>query len=162
MDVAAGLKMPVIWTLTLQQWVPQVYHTTLYNLLCRCVCVCATFNLALPVYHYPALCFRDDVNQKQILDVSHLVNLVESSFKKPDNTFRWPPTIPAEWFSSVTSSAYWVIILRALLVSCMPGALQSSLDLQWHLTWDTCCRYDGGSMAWSAAEIWQYEEPTVN
>jgi len=25
-DVAAGLKMPVIWILTPQQWVPQVYH----------------------------------------------------------------------------------------------------------------------------------------
>ena len=28
-DVAAGLKMPVIWILTPQQWVPQVYHHAL-------------------------------------------------------------------------------------------------------------------------------------
>lgn len=73
--------------------------------------------------------------------VSRLFCFVESSFKKPDNTFRWPPTFPAEWFSSVTSSAYWVVILHSLLVSWMPGALLSPLDLQWHL-W-----YDGRSMA---------------
>lgn len=134
-------------------------YTTTHSSACFavarvCVCVwCKTFNPTVPVYCAPAVCFRDDENEKQTFDASLLINRVEPSFKKPDNTFRWPPTIPAEWFSSVTSSAYWVITLWVLLVSCMPGASQSSLDLQWHLTWDTCWRYDGGSTAWSREEV---------
>lgn len=37
-----------------------------HNLFCSCVCVLATFNPAVPVYHLSALCFRDDINQKQV------------------------------------------------------------------------------------------------
>lgn len=77
----------------------------------------------------------------------------QGSFKKPENSFWWT-TVPAKWFSSFISSAYWLMGLRALLVSCMPGALKSPLDLQRHLTWDTCCRYDGRSMSLSAVRGW--------
>lgn len=145
MDVAAGLKMPVIWTLTLQQWVPQVYHSIL-----------STPTSPLCVYDFSLLMFTTSL--LFVLEIiwiwSLLFSLSESSYKKADNTFQWPPTIPAGWFSSVTSSADWVIILRSLLVSCMPGALQSSLDLPWHLTLDTCCRYDRRRTVQSAAERW--------
>lgn len=62
---------------------------------------------------------------------------------EPDNTFRWPRTTLGDWFSSVTSSAYWVISPWVLLVSCVPGASQSSLDLPWHLTWASGWSYGG-------------------
>lgn len=76
MDVAAGLKMPVIWTLTLQQWVPQVYHSTLSTAFF--VRVCAYACLFSPHCScLPHVIFGDDLNQKQIFDVSLLFSLRE-------------------------------------------------------------------------------------
>lgn len=125
---------------------------TLSNLLYRCVFFSATLHPLLPVFFlsqsetgtrceppHPSFRFR--------------FRFDEGSFKKPENSFWWA-TVPAKWFSSFISSAYWLMGLRALLVSCVPGALKSPLDLQRHLTWDTCCRYDGRSMSLSAVRGW--------
>lgn len=117
---------------------------TLSNLL-SCLCQCN--------FESPSSCLDFRINQKQILDASPSFTLDEGSFKKPENSFWWT-AIPAKWFSSFISSASWLMGLRALLVSCVPGALKSPLDLQRHLTWDTCCRYDGRSMSLSAVRGW--------
>lgn len=46
-----------------------------------CVCACATFNHAVPVYHLSALCLRDDANSKQIylMWTSELTSMSQAS-----------------------------------------------------------------------------------
>lgn len=129
---------------------PTSQSCTVCVCLCVHMCVLSMFTTSLP-FVVEMIWIRN----RYLVWASYLasVSQVSKSLIILSNDLQ-PSTnqIPAEWFSSVTSSADWVIILRSLLVSCMPGALQSSLDLQWHLTWYTCCRNDRGRTAGSAAE----------
>lgn len=138
MVAAVGLKTPVTWARTRQQWVPQVYpeHSNSQQLNPPSSC--------LP----GALHYRTDVNPKQIFNVSHLA-LMRAASKRP--------IAPSDGQTFLLIVHFLGLLphgLQALLVSCVPGALKSPLDLQWHLTWDTCCRYDGRSMSLSAVRGW--------
>lgn len=142
MDVAAGPRTPAIRTLIPQQWAPQVDSSTPFNLLCL---VCGGKTFVLTVFFFFFFTFPRWCKRKIIpLVWTSRVHRVEPSYREPHNTFRWPGPILADWFSSVTSSTYWVISPWVLLFSCAPGASQSPLDLLWHLTRASGC--SGGSI----------------
>lgn len=148
MDVAAGLRTPATWTLTLQQWAPQVDSSTPFDMLSlACVCVCL-WNFWS---HCPFFTFSWWCKWKKHWMRTPCVPRAEPSFREPHNTFQWPRTILTDWFSSVTSSAYWVISPWMLLFSYVPGASQSSLDLLWHLMWAS--GWSGESIAWNVEEV---------